>query len=815
MDVKTINIADEIKLSYLDYAMSVIIGRAIPDVRDGFKPVHRRILFSMHEGNNDYNKPYKKSARIVGDVMGKYHPHGDAAIYDATVRMAQNFSMRHPLIDGQGNFGSVDGDPPAAMRYTEIRMSKVGMEFMRDIEKETVPFLPNYDNTILEPEVVPTRVPNLLLNGSSGIAVGMATNIPPHNLLELCNGLLALLDNPEVTVKDLMRHIPGPDFPTAGFLHGCEGIADAYETGKGMVKMRGRVEVEESGRKQHLIITELPFQVNKAKLLERIAELVKLKRIEGITDIRDESDRQGMRVVLTLRQGDEPKVVENQLYKNTALESTFGIIMLAVVDNRPEVLSLKAILQHFIDFRREVVVKRTRFELKQAEKRAHILEGLKKALDNLDAVIALIRSAVNPPEAKRGLIEQFGFTDIQAQEILNMRLQRLTGLEREKIIQDYQDIIREIERLRSILASPAAVDQVVRDEIRELMNEFGDLRKTKIIPDAGTICIEDLIPNEEMVVTISRAGYIKRTPLSIYRSQRRGGKGRTGMSTREEDIVTTLFTAMAHNYLLIFTNRGQVFWLKVYEIPEVGPSALGKAVVNLLPLQQGEKIQTILPVSEFSPGHFAVMATRNGVIKKSDLSVYANPRSSGIRAINMDDDDELISVVITDGQRDLFLMSRKGKCIRVKEDEFRPLGRVSRGIRGMNVKGTELVGMDVIDPDKCMLVVTEKGFGKRTPEESYRPQGRGGQGVLNIKVTERNGHVIGFRQVGEDNGIMLITDGGRLIRMPVSQISIIGRVTQGVKLIDLAEGETVVDLTVLDETEDTREDTTEDTREEE
>jgi DNA gyrase subunit A len=694
-------------------------------------------------------------------------------------------------------------------------MSKLGMEFMRDIEKETVPFLPNYDNTILEPEVVPTRVPNLLLNGSSGIAVGMATNIPPHNLLELCNGLLALLDNPEVTVKDLMRHIPGPDFPTAGFLHGCEGIADAYETGKGMVKMRGRVEVEESGRKQHLIITELPFQVNKAKLLERIAELVKLKRIEGITDIRDESDRQGMRVVLTLRQGDEPKVVENQLYKNTALESTFGIIMLAVVDNRPEVLSLKAILQHFIDFRREVVVKRTRFELKQAEKRAHILEGLKKALDNLDAVIALIRSAVNPPEAKRGLIEQFGFTDIQAQEILNMRLQRLTGLEREKIIQDYQDIIREIERLRSILASPAAVDQVVRDEIRELMNEFGDLRKTKIIPDAGTICIEDLIPNEEMVVTISRAGYIKRTPLSIYRSQRRGGKGRTGMSTREEDIVTTLFTAMAHNYLLIFTNRGQVFWLKVYEIPEVGPSALGKAVVNLLPLQQGEKIQTILPVSEFSPGHFAVMATRNGVIKKSDLSVYANPRSSGIRAINMDDDDELISVVITDGQRDLFLMSRKGKCIRVKEDEFRPLGRVSRGIRGMNVKGTELVGMDVIDPDKCMLVVTEKGFGKRTPEESYRPQGRGGQGVLNIKVTERNGHVIGFRQVGEDNGIMLITDGGRLIRMPVSQISKIGRVTQGVKLIDLAEGETVVDLTVLDETEDTREDTTEDTREEE
>ncbi len=814
MDVKTINIADEIKLSYLDYAMSVIIGRAIPDVRDGLKPVHRRILFSMHEVSNDYNKPYKKSARIVGDVMGKYHPHGDMAIYDATARMAQDFSMRHMLIDGQGNFGSVDGDPPAAMRYTEIRMSKLGMEFMRDIEKETVPFSPNYDNTLLEPTVLPTRVPNLLLNGSSGIAVGMATNIPPHNLRELCSGLLALLDNSETTVKDLVRLIPGPDFPTAGFIHGCEGIMEAYETGRGMVKMRGRVEVEESGKKQHIIISELPYQVNKARLLERIAELVKLKRIEGIQDIRDESDRLGMRVVLTLRQGDEPKVVENQLYKHTALESTFGIIMLSVVDNRPEVLNLKGILQHFIDFRREVVVKRTQFELRQAEKRAHILEGLKIALDNLDAVIALIRSAANPPEAKRGLIEQFGLSDIQAQEILNMRLHRLTSLEREKIIQDYQEILKEIDRLKAILSSAAAVDQVIREEIQDLKNEFGDLRRTQIIPDEGTICLEDLIPNEEMVVTISRAGYVKRTPLSIYRYQNRGGKGRTGMSTREEDVVTCLFTAMAHNYLLIFTNLGQVFWLKVYEIPEVGPSALGKAVVNLLPLQPGEKIATILPVGEFSPGHFAVMATKNGVIKKSELSAYANPRASGIRAINLDDDDELISVVITDGQRDLFLMSREGKCIRVKEDEFRTLGRVSRGIRGMNVKGTELVGMDVIDPLKCMLVVTEKGFGKRTSEENYRCQGRGGQGVLNIKVTERNGHVVGFRQVGEDNGIILITDRGRLIRMPVSQISKIGRVTQGVKLIDLPEGEKVVDLTVLD-AEDASEDTGEEIREEE
>jgi DNA gyrase subunit A len=809
MDFKTINIADEIKLSYLDYAMSVIIGRAIPDVRDGLKPVHRRILFAMHEVSNDYNKPYKKSARIVGDVMGKYHPHGDAAIYDATVRMAQDFSMRHPLIDGQGNFGSVDGDPPAAMRYTEIRMSKLGMEFMRDIEKETVPFLPNYDNTILEPAVLPTRVPNLLLNGSSGIAVGMATNIPPHNLRELCNGLLALLDDPATSIRELMRYIPGPDFPTAGFLCGCDGVVEAYETGRGTIKMRGRVEVEESGRKQHLIISELPFQVNKAKLLERIAELVKLKRIEGITDIRDESDRHGMRAVITLRQGDEPKVIENQLYKNTALESSFGITMLAVVNNRPEVLNLKAILQHFLDFRRETVVKRTQFELRQAEKRAHILEGLKKALDNLDAVIKLIRSAPNPAEARRGLVEQFGFSDIQAQEILNMRLQRLTGLEREKIIQDYQDILKEIERLKSILASSAGVDQVVREELQALRDEFASPRRTEIIQDAGAICIEDLIPIEEMVVTISRAGYIKRTPLSVYRNQNRGGKGRTGMSTREEDVVTCLFTALTHDYLLLFTNRGQVFWLKVYEIPEVGPSALGKAVVNLLPLQPGEKIQTILPVREFAPDHFAVMATKNGIIKKTDLSAYANPRTNGIRAINLDDDDELISVVITDGQRDLFLMSRQGKCIRVKEDEFRPLGRVSRGIIGMNVKGSELVGMDVIDPNKCMLVVTEKGFGKRTLEESYRCQGRGGQGVLNIKVTDRNGHVVGFRQVGEENGIMLITDRGRLIRMAVSQISKIGRVTQGVKLMGLAEGEKVVDLTVFDETEDSREDTVE------
>lgn len=801
MDLKTINIEDEIKLSYLDYAMSVIIGRAIPDVRDGLKPVHRRIFFAMHELRNDFNKPYKKSARIVGDVIGKYHPHGDSAVYDALVRMAQDFSMRYQLVDGQGNFGSVDGDPPAAMRYTEVRMNRIGHEFMRDIEKETIPFQPNYDNTILEPVVLPARIPNLLLNGSSGIAVGMATNIPPHNLRELCAGLLAMLDDPEITVRDLMRYIPGPDFPTAGFICGCVGIKDAYETGRGTIKMRARVEVEESGRRNHLIITELPYQVNKARLLERIAELVKQKKIEGIQDIRDESDREGMRVVLTLRQGDEPRVIENQLYKHTALESSFGVIMLAVVDNKPEVLNLKGVLSNFLDFRRLVIIRRTQYELAQAEKRAHILEGLKRALDHLDEVIRLIRAAKTPPEAKQGLMERFEFSDVQAQAILEMRLQRLTGLEREKIIEEYQEIIKEIERLRQILSSAALVDQVIREEIKELTDQYGDLRKTEILAEAGELCIEDLIAAEEMVVTISRAGYIKRTPLSVYRSQRRGGKGRTGMSTREEDLVTSLFTASTHDYLLVFTNRGQVYWLKVYEIPEVGPSALGKAIVNLLPVQKDERIQTVLPVKEFKEGLFAVMATRNGVIKKTDLSAYSNPRSNGIRAIVLDDDDELISVCVTDGSHDLFLMSRAGKSIRVNEREFRPLGRVSRGVRGMKLDGSRMVGMDVIGEGKAILVITEKGFGKRTNAEEYRCQSRGGKGVLNIRVTERNGSVVGFRQVGEDEQILMITDHGRLIRMPVAQISRIGRVTQGVKLMNLNEGEKVVDVAVLPESE--------------
>ncbi len=633
----------------------------------------------------------------------------------------------------------------------------------------------------------------------------MATNIPPHNLGELCKGILAFLDQPGITVRELMRYIPGPDFPTAGFIYGCEGIRDAYETGRGTIKMRARVEVEESGRRNHLIVTELPYQVNKARLLERIAELVKQKKMEGIQDIRDESDREGMRIVLTLRQGEEPKVIENQLYKHTALESSFGVIMLTVVDNKPEVLNLKEVLRNFLDFRRRVIVKRSQYELRQAEKRAHILEGLKKALDNLDEVIELIRAAANPAQARLQLMERFGFTEAQAQAILEMRLQRLTGLERNKIIEEYHQLIQEIERLRRILSSPALVDQVIREEVQELLEQYADPRRTEIVAEAGDLCIEDLIADEEMVVTISQAGYIKRTPLSVYRSQRRGGKGRTGMSTREEDLVTCLFAASTHDYLLVFTNRGQVFWLKVYEIPEVGPSALGKAIVNLLPLQQGEKIQTILPVKEFTEGHYAVMATRNGVVKKTELAAYGNPRSTGIKAIVLDDDDELISACITDGNRDLFLMSRAGKSIRVRETEFRPLGRVSRGVRGMNIDGSHLVGMDVIDEGKSILVVTENGFGKRTPENAYRCQSRGGKGVLNIRVSDRNGSVVGFRQVGEDEEVLMITDHGRLIRIPVFQISKIGRVTQGVKLMGLNEGERVVDIAVLAESDNSKE----------
>jgi DNA gyrase subunit A len=794
-----IHIEDEIKLSYLDYAMSVIIGRAIPDVRDGLKPVHRRILYAMHELHNDFNKPHKKSARIVGDVIGKYHPHGDTAVYDALVRMAQDFSMRYCLVDGQGNFGSIDGDPPAAMRYTEARMTKLTHEFLRDIEKETVGFQPTYDNALTEPVVMPVRVPNLLLNGSSGIAVGMATNIPPHNFRELCGGLLALLDNPEVTIAGLMQHIKGPDFPTGAYICGTDGIKSAYETGRGSVKMRAVVSIEESARKSHIIVTELPFQVNKAKLLERIAELVKQKKIEGITDIRDESDREGMRIVLTVRQGDDPKIIENHLYKQTPLESTFGVIMLAVVDNRPEVLDLKRVLQHFIEFRRQIVAKRTRFDLLHAEKRAHILEGLKISLENTDDIIKLIRAAAAPAIARAGLISNYNFSEAQAQAILDMKLQRLTGLERGKILDEYNEVIKEITRYQQILSSPEEIDKVIRDELEELRDKYGDLRKTEIIPEVGSLEAEDLIAEEEMVVTISQVGYIKRTPVSVYRSQRRGGRGRLGMNTREEDIVTSIFTASTHDQLLFFTNRGQVFWLKVHQLPEVGPTATGKAMVNLIPLLPNEKVQAVLPVKEFKSDHYVVIATKNGTIKKTELAAYSNPRSTGIKGIILEEDDELVCVRITDGNKNLFLMSTSGKCIRIDEKDCRPIGRVSKGVRGILLDESHLVGMDVIEEGKSILVITHKGYGKRTSSEDYRTQARGGKGVMNINITERNGNVVGFGQVADTDGIFIITDRGRLIRTSVSQISKTGRVTQGVRLMGLDEGESVVDVAVVNE----------------
>ena len=756
--------------------------------------------------NNDFNKPYKKSARIVGDVIGKYHPHGDVAVYDALVRLAQSFSMRYPLVDGQGNFGSVDGDPPAAMRYTEVRMARLAHEFLQDIDKETVNFQPNYDNSLLEPMVLPARVPSLLLNGSSGIAVGMATNIPPHNLRELCTGIQKLLDQPDLTVRELMRYIPAPDFPTAAFIYGYEGIREAYETGRGIIKMRARMEVEEtSGRRQRLIVTELPYQVNKARLLEKIADLVKEKRISGIQDIRDESDRDGMRMVLELKVGEIPKVVENQLYKYTQLEMTFGVIMLAVVNNKPQVLNLREILLNFLEFRRTIIVRRTQFELQQAEKRAHILEGLKKALDHLDELIQLIRAAESPPVAKQQLMLRFAFSDLQAQAILEMRLQRLTGLERDKILEDYRNTLANIEYYQQVLASPSLVNEIIHKELQELIDQYGDERRTQIIGDTTEMTIEDLITEEEVVVTLSLAGYIKRKPTAFYRSQRRGGKGRTGMGTREKDVVTTVFTASTHDYLLLFTNQGRVYWLKVHEIPDQGPASVGKALVNLIPLQDQERLATILPVKNFQSGQYVMMATKQGVVKKTSLMAFSNPRPSGIWAIVIDQGDELISARITDGEQQLFLMSRAGKSVRIHEQLIRSTGRVSRGVRGMDVDESELVGMDIIGEQQSILVVTERGFGKRTSNSQYRLQGRGGKGVINLRITERNGPVVGFRQVTDEDQVILITDKGRLIRTNVAEVSMKGRLTQGVKLMDLDEDEKVVDLTVVMESEDAEE----------
>jgi DNA gyrase subunit A len=801
-ELRGIRIEDEIKQSYLDYAMSVIIGRALPDVRDGLKPVHRRILYTMQELGNDWNKPYKKSARIVGDVMGKYHPHGDAAIYEALVRMAQDFSMRYILVDGQGNFGSVDGDPPAAMRYTEVRLNRLAHEFLTDLDKETVDFLPNYDAQLSEPSVLPTVVPNLLINGASGIAVGMAANIPPHNLSEVIDGLVAMIDDPEIDLDRLMALIPGPDFPTAGFIYGTSGIREAYSTGKGQIRVRARAEIEDlKGERQRIVVTELPYQVNKARLLERIAELVKEKRIEGIQDIRDESARQGMRVAIDLKRDEQADVVLNNLYKHTQLEMGFGINMLAIVHNRPEVLTLKGILAQFLEHRRTVVFRRTAYQLRQAEERAHVLEGLKIALENLDAVIQLIKSSPSPKEARVGLMARFSLSEIQAQAILDMRLQRLTGLERDRLLEEHRSLLEEMARLRGILQDSALLMGIVRQELLDLKEKYGDKRLTEIVQEVRELQVADYIAEEDVVVKVSHAGYIKRSPLSLYRSQHRGGKGRTAIRPREEDFVENLFVASTHDSLLFFTNLGRVYWLKVYEIPAAGPLARGKAIVNMLTLQEGERVATTLPVKDFGTNLYVVMATRKAVLKKTELMAFGNPRSGGIIAIRIDEGDELISVRLTDGSQQLLLTTQAGKASRIKEEQIRPMGRVARGVKGMDVDGSSLVGMEVVSEDASILTVTENGFGKRTKTSEYPLRRRGGKGVLTMRTTKRNGPVVGFRQVADGDDIMIITDRGRLIRMNVGEISVIGRITQGVRLIDVESGERVVDIATLAEEE--------------
>ncbi len=796
LNVTPINIEEEMKKSYLEYSMSVIVGRALPDIRDGLKPVHRRVLYAMHDLSNYYNRPYKKSARVVGDVIGKYHPHGDTAVYDTIVRLAQDFSMRYLLVDGQGNFGSIDGDPPAAMRYTEVRMTRLAQNFLSDIDKETVDFVANYDGSLTEPVVMPTTIPNLLVNGSSGIAVGMATNIPPHNLSEVCRAIGHLVDDPDADIEALMKHVPGPDFPTAGFMLGRKGILEAYKTGRGIIKLRARAFIEKlANNKEKIIISEIPYQVNKAKLLTKIAELVREKKIEGIAEIRDESDREGMRIVIDIKRDAMAMVILNNLYKFTQMETSFGIILLAIVNGRPQVLSLKEILQQFIAHRREIVVRRTVYDLRKSEEKAHILEGYKKALDFLDEVIELIRSSPDTKEAKSRLMSEFDLSEIQAQAILELRLQRLTGMEREKIVAEYQDIIKTIARLKEILENPALVLQIIKDEVKEIEDQHGDARRTEIIEEVEDIDVEDLIAEEDMVVTMSHEGYIKRNAVSLYRAQRRGGKGLTGAKTKEEDFVEQLFVASSHDFLLFFTNKGRVYWKKVHEIPEAGRMARGKAIVNLLNLQKGERVATTLSFRTFEENNYVVMATRNGIIKKTELSSFSHPRSAGIIALSIKDDDELIAARISDGNQDIFLSTRQGKSIRFPESDLRSMGRTASGNIGIRLEpGNEVVGMEVLGPnlETTILTVTEKGFGKRTKTDEYRTQSRGGKGILTIKTTERNGPIVYSWQVSDLDQLIIITDHAKIIRLRVADISVIGRNTQGVKLIEMGQGEKVI-----------------------
>ncbi len=827
-----VTIEDEVRRSYLDYAMSVIIGRALPDVRDGLKPVHRRCLYGMWEQGNVHNKPYRKSARIVGDVLGKYHPHGESAVYDSVVRMAQDFSLRYPLVDGQGNFGSIDGDNAAAMRYTEVRLTRLAGEMLGDdIDKETVDWTPTYDGSLVEPTVLPAKFPNLLVNGSSGIAVGMATNIPPHNLSEVVDATIEIIKHPDATLGQLMRKLPGPDFPTAGFIHGAEGIRDAYKTGRGSVQVRAKAMIEKAARgdKESIVVTEIPYQVNKAKLIERIAELVNEKKLEGIADLRDESNREGMRIVVELKRGENAQIILNKLYALTPMQSTFGIIFLAIVENQPRVLPLHDLLRHFIDHRKTVVIRRTQFDLKKAEERAHLLRGLALALANLDAVIKIIRASKDPKEAKERLMAEISMAraglekfigtaltdaatktkgteilrldDVQAQAILDMRLQRLTGLEREKIVVEFKEVLALISKLREILGSEKLVLDIIVDELQQVKKQFGDERRTEIVAEASDIDIEDLIVEEDMVITVSRGGYIKRSPLSLYRAQRRGGKGRIGATTKEEDVVEHLFVASTHAYILAFTSMGRMHWIKVYDLPQLGPATRGKAIVNLLNLGPNERLVALSSTKDFPEDRYLVFATRNGLVKKTALSAYSNVRSGGIIAINIEKGDELLSVRVTGGDDQIFIGTRQGMGIRFSEKDVRPMGRDTTGVIGVTLRKDNdvVVEMDVVDEKAHLLSVTENGYGKRSEVTEYRYQGRGGSGVINVKVTEKNGPVVGIKSVTDADQLLLITQSGMLIRMKVRDIRETGRAAQGVRVIQLEAGDRVVAVAKLAE----------------
>ena len=792
-DIRKIEIEKEVKKSYLDYAMSVIVGRAIPDVRDGLKPVHRRVLYAMYDMKNDYNKPYKKSARVVGDVIGKYHPHGDSAVYDTIVRMAQDFSLRYMLVDGQGNFGSIDGDPAAAMRYTEVRMKKIAHELLNDLEKETVDFLPNYDGSLQEPAVLPARIPNLLVNGSNGIAVGMATSIPPHNLREVIDGIIATIDNPDIELPELMQHIKGPDFPTGGIIYGISGIERAYRTGRGKAIMRARTYVEKwKGDREKIIISEIPYQVNKSNLIEKIATLVKEKKIEGISDLRDESDRDGIRVVIELKKGTVPQVLLNHLFKHTQLESSFSIILLSLVHLQPKVLSLKEIIEEFIAFRKDVIVKRTIFELAKARARAHILEGLKIAIENIDEVIRIIKAATNPPEAKKALIDRFSFSDLQAQAILDMKLQRLTGLERDKILEEYRQLLKQIQKLEEILASEQKVLGIVKKELQEVAKSFGDERLSQIVPEEREMNIEDFIVEEDVVITITGEGYIKRTPITAYRNQHRGGKGIRGITTRDEDFVENVFIASTHDDILVFTDIGRVYWLKAYSIPELSTAAKGRSIANLLMLSPDEKIAAVLPTRRFTDEGNIVFSTEKGLVKKTMLSAYSHPRKGGIVAINLRDGDRLVSVSLSSGNDNIFIATELGKAIKFAETDVRPMGRTAAGVRGIRLKGKDrVISMNVVPDDVDILTVSEFGSGKRTAVSEYRLQSRGGSGIINMKLSPKTGKVVGVMPVDNDDEAVIITEAGKAIRVKVSGVSRIGRNTQGVRMLALGGEDSV------------------------